>query len=534
MDAFNRLNFASKLWLTFLPGLLLAGLAVLSNIALPFLLETADHPQPIATAVMASPAEKPDIELFQKRAQQLQQTFVDPLILEADVDAAWAMAWQPLSVQLTAFFQLSEWALTDHSKDWMARWQLAQAALDSRLKAVQDDEALWSPFVRESLPTLAQALADYEHDWQQQFQTLSINTPAVPTVPVTVHTEETDSLGSVLSMVLMMASLLWWLMVLILWRAYLTQVWLPGVRQAGLMHQQGDEMQWLVLAWRGRQQEQQQFVQALKHWDGYQKQLTDQMGVLQLAKTQTQQWLLDQQQTRETVSTRLSRLQQEVLEMSQVIDRSNGQVSGSLAQAQNGQHILMQMRQTMTTFTQELSAIQSAIGRLVHDSQSVGQVLQAIQGISEQIAMLSLNAAIEAARAGEYGRGFAVVADEVRKLANRTQDSTDEIRKIVDNIQTATEDVDAALSRSRSSHAEGLASTEQVVDWLKPLTENLAQAADGLSASKDAIASCDTVIHDALDVMEGISSDPQAPQTLLAKVDDVRKQVLQQSLKGSN
>jgi hypothetical protein len=94
--------------------------------------------------------------------------------------------------------------------------------------------------------------------------------------------------------------------------------------------------------------------------------------------------------------------------------------------------------------------------------------------------------------------------------------------------------VDAALSRSRSSHAEGLASTEQVVDWLKPLTENLAQAADGLSASKDAIASCDTVIHDALDVMEGISSDPQAPQTLLAKVDDVRKQVLQQSLKGSN
>ncbi|MCL5796459.1 MAG: methyl-accepting chemotaxis protein [Gammaproteobacteria bacterium] len=134
----------------------------------------------------------------------------------------------------------------------------------------------------------------------------------------------------------------------------------------------------------------------------------------------------------------------------------------------------------MLTFTTELAHIQTAVARLVVDGQSVGQVLKAIQGISEQIAMLSLNAAIEAARAGEYGRGFAVVADEVRRLANKTQESTDEIRQIVDNIQQATVDVDTALTRSRDSHQVSLQTTEQALEWLTPLSADLATANEQL------------------------------------------------------
>ncbi|MDE7423585.1 MAG: methyl-accepting chemotaxis protein [Lachnospiraceae bacterium] len=78
------------------------------------------------------------------------------------------------------------------------------------------------------------------------------------------------------------------------------------------------------------------------------------------------------------------------------------------------------------------------IENLEKKSQSIGQIIGAINDIASETNLLSLNASIEAARAGAAGRGFSVVAAEIRKLADQSMDSAKEIQDIVDEITNNT------------------------------------------------------------------------------------------------
>ena len=78
----------------------------------------------------------------------------------------------------------------------------------------------------------------------------------------------------------------------------------------------------------------------------------------------------------------------------------------------------------------------------------INELTGAIEEISDQTGLLSLNASIEAARAGEAGRGFAVVASEINNLAKRSLDTVDDINAIIEEINQAVTNISESLEET--------------------------------------------------------------------------------------
>lgn len=63
-------------------------------------------------------------------------------------------------------------------------------------------------------------------------------------------------------------------------------------------------------------------------------------------------------------------------------------------------------------------------------------IVKAIEGISFQTSMLSINASIEAAHAGDAGAGFDIVAKEVRELSSKSKDEANKIYSSLNELQS--------------------------------------------------------------------------------------------------
>lgn len=165
-------------------------------------------------------------------------------------------------------------------------------------------------------------------------------------------------------------------------------------------------------------------------------------------------------------------------------------------QTRKGNDIILETINAVRRAAEEVERATNAIDRLRERSESIGSVVDVINGIADQTNLLALNAAIEAARAGEQGRGFAVVAEEVRNLAIKTQDSTEEIRKMVEKLQADTNDASNIMD---SGHSLASESVER--------TGSANEALDAISNAVATINGMSTQIATAVEAQSSVSAE---------------------------
>ena len=128
---------------------------------------------------------------------------------------------------------------------------------------------------------------------------------------------------------------------------------------------------------------------------------------------------------------------------------------------------------------------QTEMAQILKDSQEqmerTNNAFNAIQNISRQTNLLSLNASVEAARAGNAGKGFAVVAEEVRSLAQ--------------NSDTVSKEISGDLEHMRQY-------LTNVVQRFELLNEEISNQNTKMLSTKDLVAEIDVTVGGVKDVMD--------------------------------
>ncbi|MDA3900348.1 MAG: methyl-accepting chemotaxis protein [Spirochaetes bacterium] len=126
----------------------------------------------------------------------------------------------------------------------------------------------------------------------------------------------------------------------------------------------------------------------------------------------------------ETQNNSISFLDKQIKELSTMLHEIQDMTNSTFS-------LTEKLQSRAATGEETLRTMDHTMDKLINSSQDMVNILAIIDDISEQINLLSLNAAIEAARAGDAGKGFAVVADEISKLADQTAKSLKDIDGLI-------------------------------------------------------------------------------------------------------
>ncbi len=147
-----------------------------------------------------------------------------------------------------------------------------------------------------------------------------------------------------------------------------------------------------------------------------------------------------------------------------------------------------------------------SIQELEKKSKSINTIISAINSISEQTNLLSINASIEAARAGEAGRGFAVVAEEIRKLSDQCMESAGQISEIVQEIINQTSDVVSTAVIAEQAVASQTEAVSETAEYFRQIDVKVTKLLEALDIIAINVQNMDNSRNKTLGTIEDISA----------------------------
>ncbi len=174
--------------------------------------------------------------------------------------------------------------------------------------------------------------------------------------------------------------------------------------------------------------------------------------------------------------------------------------------------------------SEKMEATTSTIRSVSQDVDNILEIIEIINGVSEQTHLLSMNAAIESAHAGEAGRGFAVVAEEIRKLAESTSENAGNIDRTLRDITSKISEATRSSEASMTSFEDLETGMQDFASAMKEISESMQELALGsrevlgstqsvreftgrLNGSSRRMAERSTEIRQAMQTVQDISTD---------------------------
>lgn len=163
---------------------------------------------------------------------------------------------------------------------------------------------------------------------------------------------------------------------------------------------------------------------------------------------------------------------------------------------------------------------QSAIRLLGERVDQIGAILTMISDVTDETALLSLNAAIIAAQAGESGRPFAVVADELKALAQRVAAGTGEISDLVSAIRSEGANAVAAIGQTSDIVRGGVSLVGEAGRSLAQITEAARETSERMMEIATATGGQTRTASEVVQAMEQVRDGVEAIRS--AEVDQQR------------